>query len=125
MKREREVIKASREIKEIMALMALMGGRVSPVSPVFQAAKGHQGQMASKENQVLKEILANMDAKEREVTVAKTVSQEDPETMDLQGPREIGVLVVPKVIKAREEMMDYQGQMDREETEAHLVRKVN
>lgn len=123
--REREVIKASRETKVNMVLMALMDVRERRDSLAFRAAKDHRGQMACKENQVLKETPANMDPKEEEEILAKTVNQEDLETMGLQARRETGVLVEPMVIKANEEMTDYQDQMAQEETEAHLVRKVN
>lgn len=108
-----------------MVLMALMDVRVRQDSLALQAVKGHRGQMACKENQVLKETLANMDPKEKEEILAKTVNQEDLETMGLQGRRETGVLVEPMAIKASEEMTDYQDQMAQEETEAQLVRKVN
>lgn len=108
----------TRERKESMALKESMGGRVNPDSLVFQAAKGHRGQMACKENLALKEIPVDMEARERKVTLAKRANQEDPETTDLQDQRVTGVLVVPMVIKAREEMMDHQDQTDLEEREA-------
>lgn len=108
-----------------MVLMVLMDVRVRQVSPVFQAAKGLRGLMACKENQVLKETPANMDPKDKEEILAKTVNQEDLETMGPQGQRETGVRVEPMAIKASEEMTDYQDQMAQEEREAHLVKKVN
>lgn len=107
----------TRERKESMALMESMGGRVSPDSLVFQAAKGHRGQMACKGKLALKEIPVDMEERERKVTLAKRANQEDPETMDLQDQRVTGVLVVPMVIKAREEMMDHQDQTGLEERE--------
>lgn len=116
--RGREVIKASREKKVIMVSMALMDVRASRDSLAFQAVKGHRGQMVYKENQVLKETPANMDAKENKEILAETANQEDLETTDLLGARETGVLVGPTVIKAREEMMDHQDQMAQEEKEA-------
>lgn len=66
-----------------------------------------------------------MDPKDKEEILAKTVNQEDLETMGPQGQRETGVRVEPMAIKASEEMTDYQDQMAQEEREAHLVKKVN
>lgn len=66
-------------------MMASMDVKVSRDSQAFQAAKGHQGQMACKEIQVLKEIPGNMDPKDKEEILAETVNPEDLETMGFQG----------------------------------------